>query len=71
MGTDGSDALGAWRVDVHEAAAIRMPGDGVDFDHFTGQGAGHIDWGLGTAGDAVTAMPELLDHKALSHVRPR
>ena len=34
MRADGSDALAARRVDVQEAAAIRMPGDGVDFDPF-------------------------------------
>jgi hypothetical protein len=71
MRADGRDALGAWRVDVQKAAAIRMPGDGVDFDRFAGQSAGHIDWAVGAAGDAVTAMPELLDDEALSHVRPR
>jgi hypothetical protein len=71
MRTDGRDALGTRRVDVQETAAIWMPGDRVDFDRFTGQGAGHIDWAVGAAGDAVTAMPELLDDEALSHVRPR
>jgi hypothetical protein len=71
MRADGRDALGAWRVDVQETAAIWMPGDRVDFDRFTGQGAGHIDWAVGAAGDAGTAMPELLDDEALSHVRPR
>jgi hypothetical protein len=56
MRTDGSDAFGARLVDVQQAAPIRMPSYGIDFDRFTGQGVGDVDRAIGAAGDAVTAM---------------
>jgi hypothetical protein len=71
MRADRSDTFGARSIDVQEPAAIGMSGDGVDFNRFAGQGAGHIDRAIGACGDAVAAVAELLDHEALSHARPR
>jgi len=62
MRTDGDDALGARLADAQQPAAIRMPGDGFDFDRFAGQRAGHIDRASSAGGDAVAAMANLVDY---------
>src|SRR5215471_10655199 len=71
MFADWFNAFVALFIDMQQVSAVRMTGNGLNRNAFTGQGARYIDRTMRSIGDTVSTMAKSADRQVLSHAGPQ